>query len=55
MYNLVSDSAQLEVSNEVKDILRTLFVDSCQSGPYYQHQNPSEEYFQTVKRQQMQY
>ena len=50
MNQLISDSAQVEISNKVQDILRSLFIKSWQSEPYYQHQNPSERRFQTVKR-----
>ena len=49
MNRLVSDSAEVEISVKVKDILRTLIIDSWQSEPYYQHQNPAERRFQTVK------
>ena len=41
MNKLISDSAQVEISNKVQDILRTLIIGSWQSEPYYQHQNPS--------------
>ena len=47
---LVSDNAQLEISNKVKDILRHLFIDDWQSEPYYQHQNPAERRYQDIKR-----
>ena len=50
MNRLISDSAQVEISNKVQDILRSLFIKSWQSEPYYQHQNLSERRFQTVKR-----
>ena len=50
MNKLISDSAQVEISNKVKDILRTLIIGDWQSEPYYQHQNPAERRFQTVKR-----
>ena len=49
MDQLVSDSAQVKVSNKIHDVLRTLCIDSWQSEAYYQHQNPSERRFQTVK------
>ena len=38
MDKLISDSAQSEMSNRVKDILRALFIDDWQSKVYYQHQ-----------------
>ena len=50
MNQLISDSAQVEISNKVQDILRSLFIKSWQSEPHYQHQNPFERRFQTVKR-----
>jgi len=46
---LVSDHAQVEISNKVQDILHTLFIGSWQSKPHQQHQNPAECCFQTVK------
>ena len=46
---LVSDRAQVEISEKVQDILRTLFIGNWQSEPYQQHQNPAERCFQTVK------
>ena len=50
MDSLLSDSAQVEISNKVKTILRNLFIRSWQSEPYKQQQNPAERRFQTVKR-----
>ena len=50
MDRLVSDRAQVEISNRVKDILRALFIRSWQSEPHRQHQNPAERRIQTVKR-----
>ena len=49
MNRLVSDSAEVEISSKVKDILRTLLITSWQSEAYHQHQNPAERRFQTVK------
>jgi len=46
---LVSDRAQVEISEKVQDILRTLFIGHWQSKPHQQHQNPAERRFQTVK------
>jgi len=46
---LISDRAQVEISERVQDILRTLFIGSWQSEPHQQHQNPAERRFQTVK------
>ena len=46
---LISDCAQVEISEKVQDILCTLFIGSWQSEPHQQHQNPAEHCFQTVK------
>jgi hypothetical protein len=50
MDSLLSDSAQVEISNKVKTILRNLFIRSWQSELYKQQQNPAERRFKTVKR-----
>ena len=50
MDKLISDRAQVEISNEVLDILRNLFIADWQSKPYNQHQNPAERRYQDVKR-----
>ena len=47
---LISDSAHVEISNKVSDILRGLFIQSWQSEPHQQHQNPSEQWHQTMKQ-----
>ena len=47
---LVSDSAQVEISKKVHDILRSLCIDDWQSEPHQQQQNPAERRYQTVKR-----
>ena len=49
MNRLISDSARVEISSKVKDILRTFIIGSWQSEPYYQHQNPAERRFNTIK------
>jgi hypothetical protein len=47
---LVSDRAQVLVSNKVLDILRTFCIKSWQSHePHQQQQNPAERRFQTIK------
>ena len=46
---LISDCAQVEVSNKVLDILRTLFISAWQSEPHQQQQNPTERRIQTIK------
>lgn len=50
MDKLVSDRAQVEISNRVKDILRLYVIDDSQSEPYHEHQNPAERRYQTLKR-----
>jgi hypothetical protein len=47
---LISDSAHVETSKEVRGILRTYSISSWQSEPPQQHQNPAERRYQTVKR-----
>ena len=39
---LISDSAQVEISRKVKDILRYLFIEDWQSEAYHQQQNYAE-------------
>ena len=46
---LLSDHANVEISNKVKDILRYLMIPDWQSKPYHQHQNPAERRYRTVK------
>jgi hypothetical protein len=50
MDKLASDSAKVEISANVKDILRHYMIDDWQSEPYHEHQNPAERRYQTVKR-----
>ncbi len=38
---LISDCAQVEISEKVQDILHTLFIGSWQSEPHQQHRNPA--------------
>jgi hypothetical protein len=47
---LISDSARVETSKEVRGILRTYGISSWQSEPHQQHQNPAEGQYQTVKQ-----
>ena len=49
MSKLISDSAQVEISNKVKDILRMWHRSSWHSEPYHQNQNPSEWHSRTIK------
>ena len=46
---LISDSAKVEISQKVKDILRALCISDWQSEPYQQQQNPAERRYQTIK------
>ena len=46
---LLSDRAQVEVSKAVENVLRTFCIDSWQSEPHQQQQNPAERRFQTIK------
>ena len=49
MSKLISDYAQAEISNKVKDILRMYHCSSWHSEPYHQNQNPSEWRYRTLK------
>ena len=46
MSKLISDYAQVEISNKVKDILRMYH---CSNKPYHQNQNPSEWCYRAIK------
>ena len=50
MTKLISDRAQVEISNKVQDILRNLMIADWQSEPHQQQQNPAERRYQDVKR-----
>ena len=50
MSKLISDRARAQVSNNALDILRNYVIDDWQSEPYYEHQNPAERRYQTVKQ-----
>ena len=50
MDKLVSNRAQAEISNKVKDILRHLCIVDWQSEPAYHHQNIAERKIQIVKQ-----
>eukprot|EP00980_Cylindrotheca_fusiformis_P004536 scaffold963_cov114-Cylindrotheca_fusiformis.AAC.2 len=50
MSRLLSDRAQVEISNRVIGFLRALGIGNWQSEPYQQHQNPAERRYQTLKR-----
>jgi hypothetical protein len=49
MKQLISDSAQPELSKRILDILRTLCIPSWQSELYQQHQDPCERCYQDIK------
>jgi hypothetical protein len=46
---LLSDRGQAIISTKVEDILRTFCINSWQSEPHQQHQNPAEQWYQTIK------
>jgi hypothetical protein len=48
---LISDQAQVEISEKVKSILCTLFIGEWQSKSHQQQQNPAECHYKTVKAQ----
>ena len=50
MSKLISDQAQVEISNKVQDILRNYLIKDWQSEPHYQHQNAAERRYQDAKR-----
>jgi hypothetical protein len=49
MDKLISDRAQLEISNRAKDLLRAMAIEDWQSEPGYQHQNFAEHRYNTLK------
>ena len=42
---LISDGGKYEISQQVTDLLRSLFIQDYQSEPYHQHQNKAENRF----------
>ena len=42
MDTLISDGGKYEISKQVTDLLRPLFIQDYQSEPYHQHQNKAE-------------
>jgi hypothetical protein len=46
---LISDRAQVEISECVKQVLRPLHIATWQSEPHQQHQNPAECQYQNMK------
>ena len=51
MDKLISDSAKVETSKRVNDVLRALFIDDWQSEAHMQHENACEWRYRTTKRQ----
>ena len=49
MDKLISDRAQVEISNKVLDILGNYVIEDWQSEPYHEHQNTAERHYQTLK------
>ena len=49
MNNLLSDSAKMEISNKVMDILRAYPLSNWHSEPYPQIQNPAKWRHRTIK------
>jgi hypothetical protein len=47
---LISNRAQVEISERVKQVLRPLHISTWQSKPYQQHQNPAKCQYQNIKR-----
>jgi hypothetical protein len=47
---LISDRAQVEISEHVKQVLRPLHISTWQSEPHQQHQNPAKRQYQNIKR-----
>ena len=50
MDTLISDGGKYEISKQVTDLLRSLFIRDYQSEPYHQHQNKAENRFGLAKR-----
>jgi hypothetical protein len=46
---LISDRAQVEISERVKQVLRPLHISTWQSKPHQQHQNPAKRQYQNIK------
>ena len=53
MDRLLSDSAKVETSDRVKDILRAMLIDDWQSERGYQQQNPAERRYQNLVKNVM--
>jgi hypothetical protein len=46
---LISDRAQVEISERIKQVLQPLHISTWQSKPHQQHQNPEERQYQNIK------
>ena len=49
MDKLISDRAQVEISEKVRDILGAYLIDDWQSEPHHQHQNYAERRIRILK------
>ena len=49
MDKLLSDSAKIEISKKVMNILRAYHISNWHSEPYHQNQNPAEWRYRTIK------
>ena len=49
MDTLISDGGKYEISKQVTDLLRSLFIQDYQSEPYHHHQNKAENHFGLAK------
>ena len=49
MDTLISDGGKYDISKQVTDLLRSLFIQDYQSEPYHQHQNKAENRFGLAK------
>ena len=49
MHTLITDGAKAELSKRVQDVLRHMIIKHHQSEPHFQHQNPAERRYKTVK------
>ena len=46
---IISDSAKVEISNRVHDVLRGYYIKDWQSEPHFQHQNFAEQGYRDIK------
>ena len=47
---IITDGGKNEISKNVSDLLRSLFIKQYESEPYHQHQNKAEQHYEVVKR-----